>query len=91
MPAPCADRNSPSMTSVIIRIGLGDWMMEPFPLIEVNQDLYSRLTGVHVHFVTTNVGEGLQIRPGRCCRRSRYRLSESSGMSLPDDTTNKKH
>jgi ribosomal protein L5 len=34
--------------------------IDPFLKIEVNQDLYPRLTGMHVHFVTNERGRGSQ-------------------------------
>ncbi|KAG8839748.1 hypothetical protein FRC20_005940 [Serendipita sp. 405] len=60
MPAPSVNRNSPSMVSGVVSIGLKHDAIELFPQIEVNQDLYPRLTGMYIHFFTNERGRGAQ-------------------------------
>ena len=62
MPAPSASDKSPSMTSGVVSCGFGPDVLELFPQIEVNQDLYAKMHGFHVHFVTTARGKGAQNR-----------------------------
>ena len=62
MPAPSASNKSPSMTSGVVSCGFGMDVLELFPQVEVNQDLYSKMHGFHVHFVTTARGKDAQNR-----------------------------
>ncbi|KAG8790492.1 hypothetical protein FRC17_008901 [Serendipita sp. 399] len=60
LPAPSVNRNSPSMTSGVVSIGLKPEDVELFPQIEVNQDLYPRVFGMYIHFFTNERGKGAQ-------------------------------
>lgn len=62
MPAPSANANSASMTAGVVSVGFGPEAMELFPQIEVNLDLYPRVFGFHVHFITNQRGKGAQNR-----------------------------
>jgi len=62
MPAPSASEKSPSMTSGVVSCAFGPAVLELFPQIEVNQDLYSKMHGFYVHFVTTARGRDAQNR-----------------------------
>ena len=62
MPAPSASDKSTSMTSGVVSCGFEPAVLELFPQIEVNQDLYAKMHGFHVHFVTTARGKGAQNR-----------------------------
>jgi large subunit ribosomal protein L5 len=62
MPAPSASDKSTSMTSGVVSCGFGPDVLELFPQIEVNQDLYSKINGIYVHFVTTARGKDAQNR-----------------------------
>ena len=62
MPAPSASNKSPSMTSGVVSCGFGIDVLELFPQVEVNQDLYTKMHGFHVHFVTTARGKDAQNR-----------------------------
>jgi large subunit ribosomal protein L5 len=62
MPTPSASEKSTSMTSGVVSCGFGPDVLELFPQIEVNQDLYAKMHGLYVHFVTTARGKGAQHR-----------------------------
>ena len=62
MPAPSVSDKSTSMTSGVVSCGFGSAVLELFPQIEVNQDLYTKMHGFYVHFVTTARGKGAQNR-----------------------------
>jgi len=62
MPAPSASHKSTSMTSGVVSCGFGSAVLELFPQIEVNQDLYPKMHGFYVHFVTTARGKDAQNR-----------------------------
>ena len=62
MPAPSASEKSTSMTSGVVSCGFGPDVLELFPQIEVNQDLYAKIHGFYVHFVTTARGRDAQNR-----------------------------
>jgi large subunit ribosomal protein L5 len=60
MPAPSANRDSPSMTSGVVSFGLKGEGVEWFPQVEVNLDLYTKMTGMYIHFITNEKGRGSQ-------------------------------
>jgi large subunit ribosomal protein L5 len=62
MPAPSASAKSTSMMSSVVGCGFGSAVLELFPQIEVNQDLYPKMHGFYVHFVTTARGRDAQSR-----------------------------
>ena len=62
MPAPSVSEKSTSMTSGVVSCGFGPAVLELFPQVEVNQDLYTKMHGFYVHFLTTARGKGAQNR-----------------------------
>lgn len=60
MPAPSANTRSPSMYSGVVSCGFKADALELFPQIEVNQDLFTKLQGFYVHFVTDAKGRDAQ-------------------------------
>ncbi len=62
LPAPSLSEKSTSMTSGVVSCGFGSAVLELFPQVEVNQDLYTKMHGFYVHFVTTARGKGAQNR-----------------------------
>lgn len=74
MPVPSANRDSPSMTSGVVSFGLSKEAVELFPQIEVNLDLYPRVSGMHIHFMSNERGRGAQ-------NKTRALLS---GFQIPD-------
>lgn len=62
LPPPSANVNSPSAVSGVVSFGLTPQAMGFFPQIEVNQDSYPKMYGMHIHFVTNASGLGAQNR-----------------------------
>jgi large subunit ribosomal protein L5 len=62
MPAPSASPNSPSAVSGVVSFGLPPEALGYFPQIEVNQDSYPKMYGLHIHCVTNAEGLGAQNR-----------------------------
>ncbi|KAG6885777.1 hypothetical protein C0993_009882 [Termitomyces sp. T159_Od127] len=62
LPPESASPNSPSAVSGVVSFGLPPAAMALFPQIEVNQDAYPKLYGMHLHFVTNATGLGAQNR-----------------------------
>ncbi|KAG6878446.1 hypothetical protein C0992_008165 [Termitomyces sp. T32_za158] len=62
LPPESSSVNSPSAVSGVVSFGLPPDAMALFPQIEVNQDAYPKLYGMHIHFVTNATGVGAQNR-----------------------------
>lgn len=60
LPPASANMNTPSGVSGVVSMGLPPEALGFFPQIEVNQDAYPRLYGMHIHFVTNAEGVGAQ-------------------------------
>jgi len=60
LPPSSANLNTPAGVSGVVSIGLPPEAMGFFPQIEVNQDAYPRMYGMHIHFVTNATGVGAQ-------------------------------
>lgn len=60
LPPASVNMNTPSGVSGVVSVGLPPEAMGYFPQIEVNQDSYPRLYGMHIHFVTNAEGVGAQ-------------------------------
>ncbi|KAL9709464.1 54S ribosomal protein L7, mitochondrial [Leucoagaricus gongylophorus] len=62
LPPPSSNVNSLSAVSGVVSFGLTPQAMGFFPQIEVNQDAYPKMYGMHIHFVTNASGLGAQNR-----------------------------
>jgi len=62
LPPSSANTNVPSAVSGVVSFGLPPDAMGFFPQIEVNQDAYPKMYGMHIHFVTNARGVGAQDR-----------------------------
>lgn len=60
LPPASANQKTPAGVSGVISMGLPPEALGFFPQIEVNQDAYPRMYGMHIHFVTNAEGEGAQ-------------------------------
>jgi len=60
LPPASVNMNTPSGVSGVVSMGLPPEALGFFPQIEVNQDAYPRLYGMHIHFVTNAEGVGAQ-------------------------------
>ena len=60
LPPASASLNTPAGVSGVVSFGLPPDAMGFFPQIEVNQDAYPRMYGMHIHFVTNARGIGAQ-------------------------------
>ena len=60
LPPASANQKTPAGVSGVVSIGLPPEAMGFFPQIEVNQDAYPRMYGMHIHFVTNAEGVGAQ-------------------------------
>ena len=60
LPPASANLKTPAGVSGVVSMGLPPEAMGFFPQIEVNQDAYPRLYGMHIHFVTSAEGVGAQ-------------------------------
>ncbi|CAA7265497.1 unnamed protein product [Cyclocybe aegerita] len=62
LPPSSSSVNTPSAVSGVVSFGLPAQAIVFFPQIEVNVDSYSKLYGMHIHFVTNARGVGAQDR-----------------------------
>ncbi|KAJ3502288.1 hypothetical protein NLJ89_g8960 [Agrocybe chaxingu] len=62
LPPSSSSVNTPSAVSGVVSFGLPAQAIVFFPQIEVNVDSYSKLYGMHIHFVTNARGIGAQDR-----------------------------
>jgi large subunit ribosomal protein L5 len=62
LPPQSSSSNSPSAISGVVTFGLPPQAMGFFPQIEVNQDAYPEMYGMHIHFVTNAAGLGAENR-----------------------------
>ncbi|EMD39666.1 hypothetical protein CERSUDRAFT_111977 [Gelatoporia subvermispora B] len=62
MEGPSVALNTPASASGVVSFGLPPEAMALFPQIEVNQDAYPRMYGMHVHFITNAEGMGARNR-----------------------------
>jgi len=62
LPPVSANTETPSAVSGVVSFGLPPSAMAFFPQIEVNQDAYPKMYGMHIHFVTNATGVGAQDR-----------------------------
>jgi large subunit ribosomal protein L5 len=62
MPPGTFSMQTPAGVSGVVSFGLPPVAMGFFPQIEVNQDAYSKMYGMHIHFVTNATGQGAQNR-----------------------------
>ncbi|PCH40430.1 mitochondrial 50S ribosomal protein L5 [Wolfiporia cocos MD-104 SS10] len=62
MPPSSAPLDTPSAATGVVSFGLPPEAMALFPQIEVNQDAYPKLYGMHIHFITNATGVGAQNR-----------------------------
>jgi large subunit ribosomal protein L5 len=62
LPPQSSSFNSPSAISGVVTFGLPLQAMGFFPQIEVNQDAYPEMYGMHIHFVTNATGLGAEHR-----------------------------
>ncbi|EKM79116.1 hypothetical protein AGABI1DRAFT_73904 [Agaricus bisporus var. burnettii JB137-S8] len=62
LPPQSSSVNSPSAVSGVVTFGLPPQAMGFFPQIEVNQDAYPKMYGMHIHFVTNASGLGAENR-----------------------------
>ncbi|THV02758.1 60s ribosomal protein l7 [Dendrothele bispora CBS 962.96] len=62
LPPPSANTETPAAVSGVVSFGLPPSAMAFFPQIEVNQDAYPKMYGMHIHFVTNATGVGAQDR-----------------------------
>lgn len=60
LPPASISLNTPAGVSGAVSIGLPPEAMSFFPQIEVNQDTYTRMYGMHIHFITNAQGVGAQ-------------------------------
>lgn len=60
LPPASANLATPAGVSGVVSFGLPPEAMGFFPQIEVNQDAYPRMYGMHIHFVTNAEGAGAQ-------------------------------
>ncbi|TFL02350.1 ribosomal protein L5 domain-containing protein [Pterulicium gracile] len=60
MPAPSASPNSASAVGGVVSFGLPPEALGYFPQIEVNQDSYPKMYGLHIHCITNAEGLGAQ-------------------------------
>ncbi|THH10476.1 hypothetical protein EW145_g1306 [Phellinidium pouzarii] len=60
LPPASANLSTPAGVSGVVSMGLPPEAMGFFPQIEVNQDSYPRMYGMHIHFVTNAEGAGAQ-------------------------------
>lgn len=62
LPPASSSVNSPNAVSGVVSFGLPPAAMGFFPQIEVNQDSYPKMFGMHIHLVTNATGLGAQNR-----------------------------
>lgn len=62
LPPQSSSVNTPSAVSGVVSFGLPPQAMGFFPQIEVNQDAYPKMYGMHIHFVTNATGLGAENR-----------------------------
>ncbi|KAJ3573470.1 hypothetical protein NP233_g2419 [Leucocoprinus birnbaumii] len=62
LPPESSSSSSPSSVSGVVSFGLPPQAMGFFPQIEVNQDSYPKMYGMHIHFVTNATGLGAENR-----------------------------
>ena len=60
LPPASANLATPAGVSGVVSMGLPPEAMGFFPQIEVNQDAYPKMYGMHIHFVTNAEGAGAQ-------------------------------
>lgn len=60
LPPASVNLATPAGVSGVVSMGLPPDAMGFFPQIEVNQDMYPRMYGMHIHFVTNAEGAGAQ-------------------------------
>lgn len=62
LPPQSSSSNTPSTVAGVVSFGLPSSAIGFFPQIEVNLEAYTRLRGMHIHFVTNATGVGAQDR-----------------------------